>query len=365
MKKLPILYPLIGTIIGASFFTLPYVFNNQNFLVASTFFFLISLLSMYTNYIYSKIIINTHAQHQLPGYSEIYLGRKYKTLVSIMTLLGGLGSNLAYIIIIISFINTIVPTNFSKEVIAVVFVAIFGISILSIKLFNGSEKYLTSLLVMFLVFLAVALLWKTTNYSYILFLGNTKTSFYSLPLLLAVTLAANTGFEILPELKNTLTKNNIKQTIILNSAIPIILYFGFIIAVLLSSQIVSENALSGLAINKPIAILGAVVGLLAVTTSYQSLSLVSIGTLVKDFNFSRNISFFIVIILPLILFMLGVNQLVLVVGTVGGLFTAFSHLIVHLIYKVKYGHSFIFEAFSYILFLMIVVELLRLATRLF
>jgi|GEM_PF-6586343 len=363
MKKLPILYPLIGTIIGASFFTLPFVFDKQNFIIASALFFLISIISMYTNYIYSKIILNTHGQHQLPGYSEIYLGKKYKNIVSAMTLLGGLGSNLAYIIIIISFINSVIPNLFTDSTIAIFFVAIFGISTLSLKVFNGSEKYLTSCLILLLIALTLILLNKTTNYYNIISLIDYKITLKTIPLLLGITLASNTGFGILPELKEKLANSKLKLTTIVNSLIPIVLYYGFIIAVLLHSDKVSENSLSGLMIGKPLIMLGAIIGFLAVTTSYQSLSLVSIDTLIKDFNLSRKFSVIIIIIIPLLLFLGGVNQLVLVVGTVGGLFTAFSHLIIHLIYKVKFGHGFVFELFSYVLFFMIFIEIIRLVIR--
>ncbi len=366
MKKLPILYSLIGTIIGASFFSLPFVFNNQNFLLSCILFLLISIVSLYTNYLYSKIIVDTHSQHQLPGYSAIYLGQKYKDIVSIMLLLGSLGSNLAYIIIIISFVKVLLPNLLNvEEIVAILFVTIFGLSTLNTKLFNSLEKYLTSLLILLLFFLSYILLTKTTNYSTLEVLINNKISFSSIPLLLGITLAANTGFSILPDMKNALIKSNLKQTIIINSAIPIILYLGFIIAVLVNSNIVSENALSGLLINKPIIILAAMVGLLAVTTSYQSLSVTSIETLMQDFNLSKKLSFFIVIIIPLILFIVGVNQLVLVIGTVGGLFTAFSHLIVYLIYKVKYKSNIIIELFSYILILMIGYEIFLLTFRVF
>lgn len=363
MRKVPILYSLIGTIIGASFFTLPYVFDKQNLILASSLFLLISLLSMYTNYIYSKIIINTHSQHQLPGYTEIYLGRKYKTLVSVMTLLGALGSNLAYIIIIISFVNTIFQNQFNEKLIALIFVILFGLPIFSRNLFNKSERYLTSLLIILLLSLTAILLWQTNNYSSLIILTSNKIQPFTIPLLLGVTLAANTGFGILPELKKTLSTSNLKLTTIINSLIPIILYIGFIIAVLLNSHTVSENGLSGLVLSNPLIVLGALVGILAVTTSYQSLSVVSIDTLVEDFNCSRLISILIVIFIPLALFAVGVNQLVLVIGTVGGLFTAFSHLIIHLIYKIKFGHTFIFELFSYILAIMIIIEIIRLVFK--
>jgi len=366
MKRLPILYPLLGTIIGSSFFTLPFIFKDQALILSISLFLLISLLSTYSNYIYSKIILNTHGKHQLPGYTEIYLGHNFKPIASLIILLGGLGSNLAYIIIISSFFKILFPTLLiSDTVFAIFFVLIFGTITYSGSMFRKLEKYFTTLLICLLAFISIYLIFNSNTLTTLINLTNINVHMDKILLLLGIALASNTGFSILPELKQTLKNSDLKKTIALNSFAPVILYFLFIIGVISSSNIVSENSLSGLVAPELIILITVIIGILAITTSYESISVVSIETLKNDFHFPHFFSFLLVVLFPLIFFLSGIKQLVLVTAVVGGLFTALSHIIVQLIYRKTFNHSKLLEFFEAILIYMVISEIIFILYSLF
>jgi len=332
MNRLPILYSFIGTIIGASFFALPFIISHQNLYISIFIFFLVFLIVSYTNYIYTEIITKTQSTHQLPGYAEIYLGKNSKVLITIMSFLGGIGGNLAYIIISISFIKILLP-NINSNMLAIIIILFIGISTSNGAIFKRSEKILTITLAGLLLFLSFYLIFSSDfNYTINLLINNKINYYYIFPML-GITLSANAGAGILPELKKELKNTNRLLTIFSNALIPLLLYVLFISGVLGNNEIVSKDSLTGLTNILPQALvyITVIVGLLAILTSFESNIVVNIDTLRQDFNFRKITATTIVILIPTILFITGLTDLLLVLSIVGGVFTAFTHLIIHLI----------------------------------
>ncbi|MGB9609183.1 MAG: aromatic amino acid transport family protein, partial [Minisyncoccia bacterium] len=98
---------LVGTIVGAGTFGLPYVVMRAGILVGLFYFLFLGLIVLLIHLIYGEIVLRTSAIHRIVGYGEVYLGQPGKKMLLISALVGLLGSKLVYLILGGSFLTTI------------------------------------------------------------------------------------------------------------------------------------------------------------------------------------------------------------------------------------------------------------------
>ena len=98
-------------IVGAGIFTLPYFLSQTNFLGAVMGMLVITLIMAVVNIFYVQIICNTQGDHQLPGYTQQYLGKKFKLLATIILVMAEVGAILAYIKLGAGFIEILWSIN--------------------------------------------------------------------------------------------------------------------------------------------------------------------------------------------------------------------------------------------------------------
>ena len=83
---------LIGTIVGAGMFGIPYVVAQSGFLIGVIFLLLLTGVSLLIHLIYGEIVCRTKKKHRLVGYAEHYLGKCRKKIITISVLTGFYGS---------------------------------------------------------------------------------------------------------------------------------------------------------------------------------------------------------------------------------------------------------------------------------
>ena len=66
---------LVGTVIGAGIFGIPYVVAKIGFLPGIFYLLTLGTLVLFLNLLYGEVILRTPGDHQLTGYAEIYLGK--------------------------------------------------------------------------------------------------------------------------------------------------------------------------------------------------------------------------------------------------------------------------------------------------
>ncbi len=89
---------LIGTIIGAGILGIPFVVMKAGFLTSLITLVGIGLILMLINLAMGEIVLRTKGNHQLTGYSTIYLGAWGKGLMTFSMVFGIYGALLAYLI---------------------------------------------------------------------------------------------------------------------------------------------------------------------------------------------------------------------------------------------------------------------------
>ena len=89
---------LIGTTIGAGIFGVPYAIAQIGFIPGLVYLLVIGGLMILLNLMYGEIVLRTLGDHQLTCYSQIYFGKKGKTIAALVMLVGLYGALLAYLI---------------------------------------------------------------------------------------------------------------------------------------------------------------------------------------------------------------------------------------------------------------------------
>ncbi len=326
---------LVGTIIGVGMFGLPYVAAQAGFKLTLIYLFLLGVIVTVVHLIYGEIILRTKEKHRLPGYAQIYLGSLGKTLATFIFFVTLYLALLAYLLIGGEFLRVILSGwwNISSSA-GVMLVAIlgFGVVFKGLKLTGAFEFFLTSALVVLIVGLSV--------YSIKLFDPvnlNLKSADVFLPY--GLILFALAGGSAIPEIRNFFRpgrKNYLKWAIILGTFIPVLIYAVFITAVLgISGPATSTEAVKGLLpyFGSTLIKYAALIGFLAVITSFFTIGLNIKNSLIFDFKFPMALSFLLTASVPLALFFYGHRDFIGLLSFSGAVLGGLEGLLLILIWR--------------------------------
>jgi len=326
---------LVGTIVGAGMFGIPYVVAQSGFLIGAVFLFILTIVSILLHLAYGEIAYKTPGKHRLVGYAEHYLGKYGKVIVTISLLIGFFGSLLVYIIISGEFLSELFSPLFggSSFVYSLIFFAIGSLGVLKgLKLIEQLELVIGLLLcgIVLLIFFSGIFHLDVSNLKSI----NLKQFF--LPY--GVILWALAGGAAVPELKEVVKGNgkSYKKAIILGTLIPAVLYFLFMFVVVgVSGGQTSPEAIQGLTgiLGKEITYIGAAFGALASITSFFVIGLALKKVFWYDYRINKNLSWFLVCFIPLLGFLLGLREFIPIIGFLGVFLGAIESVSIILIYK--------------------------------
>ncbi len=332
----PFLYSiaaLIGTMVGVGIFGLPFAFSKAGFWVGFGFLVALGLITLLVDLMYGEIVLRTDSQHQLVGYTRLYLGSVFKKIIFFSIAFTSYAALLAYIIISGEFIsNVLYLWPVTRDYFSYGFFAVFSLLVLfGLKRISWLELALT------LLFISVIVIVFFAGYHQIDF-DNYKTfnSYYwSLPY--GVILFAFAGLSAVPIQKEILSgqEHLLKKSIFIAILVVGLLYLLFAFTVVgISGDITSEDAIKGLYefIGGKILFLGSLFGALAVGTSYLMLGTAMREIYQYDYNFGKFMSWLLVVIPPIILFMGGIRTFIDIIGLAGAVALALEMTILVLIY---------------------------------
>lgn len=330
---------LIGTIVGAGIFGLPFVISKSGLLPGLFYFLVLGAAVLILHLIFGEIVLRTEEKYRFSGYSEKYLGKKGLIVATISTFIGATGTLLAYIIIGGNFLKIILSpvrnlSSFRFGLIFWLFLVYFifkGIKLIApIEIFTNSAFFIAIFIILCFLLPQISV----ENLELI----NPKNFF--LPY--GAIMFSLTGFAAIPEiaaiLKTSEERKSFKKVIITSALISIVLYIIFSLAVVgVSGKNTSGDAFSGLSffLGPKIIVLGALFGLITIADSFLMVCLYFKNSLINDYNLSEKISSSIVAFLPVLLFLRFQNfpQIIGFVGTILG--TIESVLILMIFKKAK------------------------------
>ncbi|MCX8015807.1 MAG: hypothetical protein N2692_00645 [Patescibacteria group bacterium] len=332
---------LAGTILGAGIFSLPYVFSQSGILIFLFYLILATLICTITHLIFGESLLRTKEEHRFIGLAEIYLGPWAKKLVTLTTFISVGGCLLAYLILggqfIYNFFNIIgQPIDLNLAVLLLWLFGSLGV-ILGIRFISFGEA-IGAILILILIF-------------GFFILGAPHLNLASVPLMnfkdfflpYGVLLFALSGGSAVPEIFNYFRKKsltpheiNFKKPIILGSIVPAFLYLIFALGILgilgngniqwdVVPQLISKNPILGITTD--------LLGLLLIITSYFILAFNFKNALIFDLRINKKWAWFVPVILPLLLYQLGIHNFIKVIGFLGASILGIESLLNFLIHK--------------------------------
>lgn len=308
-----------GTIIGVGLFTLPYVTLKSGIITMLLYFALAGFLVIFIHLLFGEVILRTKGVHRLPGYVHMYLGKNSKRTVLFSTLVGFYGSLLAYIIIGGEFLwGLLNPTLGGEKIIYILIFFITGILLIWHGTKSIAKVEFWSLGLFFVVILFLGI-----KGSPQIHLDNfTLFKFREIFLPYGVIMFSLWGLSIVPEVRDLLEGSEKKLKAIISGGIilPALIYIVFVFIVLgISGTATTPDSLLGLKSFLPSNILALALffGVVTTFTSFLTLGLTLKKIFYYDYKKSMPISLLLACGVPFLLFILGFNKFLEIIGLVG------------------------------------------------
>ena len=332
---------LLGTMIGAGIFGIPYVVSRSGIFPALFYFLILGAASLLIHLFLGEIILRTKGKHRLPGYAQKYLGDWAKTLTGFSVILGIILALLAYIILAGNFLN-ILFSSFSKlssfQFSLIFSLVLFPFILRKVKFIAETEIF-TNIIFVLIIFLIFFLSLDKLNLDNFSLLAD-ELVWENIFLPYGVILFALIGWSAVPEMDEVLEKKEdkkqFKKAIIFSIIIAIFIYLLFVFSVVgVSGKNTSPETFSGLLsyLDPKIILLGVLAGVITIADSFLILCLHLKNTLIYDYEFQIIPAIFVSWGAPLILFLLGFRQFIDVIGISGTFIGAIEGILIILIFK--------------------------------
>lgn len=308
---------MTGTIIGAGILGIPYVFARAGFGTGVVVLAIITLAMIALKLMFGEITLRTYGKHQAAGYVEKYLGKFWKNITSIILILTISGSLLAYFVGIGGVLAAVFGGlalwwALGFYLVAAVFLY-FGI-----KLIKQVEFFLTGF-IFFIVFIILLLSLDHAEITNIITFDWTQMF---IPY--GVILFACSGLVAVPEVREILHRRErlFKKALLAGALIPSLIYLLFAwIVVSVTGMNTTEVATVGLGqvMGEKIVIIGNIFAFFTISTSFLTLGLALKEVYNYDFKIKHLEAWLLTIMLPLIIYFLGLKNFIQIISIAGAL----------------------------------------------
>lgn len=321
---------LIGTVVGVGIFGLPQVFAQAGFMVGAIELLALTIMTVILTLMYAEIIAVTPGKHRFVTYISRNLGEFGKLIAGMVTTVSVIGALLAFTIIGGDFLSALTGGTLTPLLASLVVWLLAGV------LASGGLRVVSRLVVWVVIILLVlyAVLMASALPAFQLeHLLTISTNPADALLPYGVILFSLGGLSAIPEMHDLLgsSKRRLRRAIILGYAVIFLLYLAFVVTVVgASGSLTSAEALQGLAphIGSTMLLVGAVLGLISVTSIFTVLGMETINLFRIDFGWSAHLAWLITFGVPLTLFLLGAREFISVIGFVGSLLNATIGLLI-------------------------------------
>jgi len=323
-------FMITGMTIGAGILGIPYVVAQVGLSLGIIYILSLGTVVLFFNLMIGEIIIRTKNNYQLPGLAGKYLGKTAKIIMSLMVLLSGLGTLLAYVIGEGQSLYALFGG--SSEFWSVIFWTIGSFLVWrglhTVKVF---EKIFSIIVISIILGLSFSIMPQIDLNNFLYF--NPNNIFLPFGVILFSFSAAPAIAEAHALLPGE--ENKFRKALILGNLIPMFVYVVFATAVAgVIGQDTTEIATVVLAerFGSLVGILANMFAVLAMGTGFLGLGIALKQTLTWDWKISSFLSTLLVLVAPLTLFMAGLHSFISVIGLVGGLFLGVEAILIVLVY---------------------------------
>lgn len=329
---------LVGTVVGAGIFGLPYAFVQSGFIPGIFYLIILAVIFLIVNLSYGEVVLRTKKRLEMPGYSQRYLGKWGKIIITVSLMLGIYGALIAYTIGVGGFLYALLSPIIggSQMLYSIIFWALGSIIILhGVGIVSRLEVVMALGLILAVIFIFIYV------YPSVVFDNLKIYNFSKILFPFGVVLFALGGASAVPTMRRILAAqvHLLKRSIIIGSIVPVFIYIIFAFSVIGVSGIhTTETAITGLAnvVNGKILLIGGVFGILAMSTSFLALGYILRQVWHEDYNIPLIPAWMLTVFIPLGLFLLGLKSFVAVIGFAGSILSGMQGIIlISAFYKAK------------------------------
>ncbi len=293
---------IVGTVIGAGMLALPYAISKSGFLIGLILIFVVGIASILIMMYTGELSFRLKKIHQLPVLISKYTGKRFRLAILILQVLILYGAILAYLIAMGDSLQTLLGVPYIASVI-LVFALSAPIIYRGYKWVEEAEVPLSAVKLFLIVVVAFIVIFsaRLSNLSTVN-AGNIFVPF-------GVILFAMMGFSVIPEIREGLADNktDFNKAIIIAMTVSILVYIFFAAAFIGAfgpgvSAIATNSLGSG-----SFSVLYYLLTIFLVVTPYIALSLVVVDAFNFDFRLKRSYSFWLTMLIPLIIALIGFN----------------------------------------------------------
>ncbi|MCA9391576.1 amino acid permease [candidate division WWE3 bacterium] len=331
---------LAGTTIGAGIFGIPYATAKVGYPIGLAWLIVLTIVVCVINVLYALSILNSRYKkpRQFVGYAQEYLGNTGRYVALFVILFGQWGALLAYIIGSGVFLSIIFTELGYAPLYSILFVVVGAfVTLRGLKLIAAIESWLTIGMVMIVVAIMAVGLPHLDVHNLAVAFGWGEAG---LLMPYGVIFGALSGYAVIPELTqfakgNGFTKKHLLAACIVGALIPAVIYGIFQMTVVgVSGALTSEDAITGLLrfLDPGIITVGAILGTLAMFSSFITLTRVIKDTFEYDFKMPALRAWYLAIVPPVLIFVAGVTSFIRVLEFMGVWLGTSSGLLIVVMY---------------------------------
>ena len=318
-------FMITGMTIGAGILGIPYVVAQVGLKIGLAYIIVFGLIMLALNLMLGEIAVRTRESLQITGFVGKYLGKWPKLIINIMIIFGSYGALLAYISGEGQTLANLFGGN--SMVWSVVFWGIASTLVWrGLQTVKVAERILSLVVMTIICGLSIYILkdFKMATWAY------SDLSQVFLPY--GVILFALNGTSAVIEAHALLPRDNksFKKALIIGSLIPVAIYVLFALAVVGATGLqTTEIATIGLGqkFGQGVMIISNVFAILAMSTGFIGSGIALKQNFIWDNKLNRYFSEFLVISVPIVLFMAGLRQFITILSLSGGVLIAMEAII--------------------------------------
>lgn len=337
---------LAGMIIGAGMFAIPYSFAHAGFWLGTAELFFLAIVVLVLHLSYAEIVTSTTETHRLPGYAGLYLGTWGRAIASGSVFLSAIGTLLVYLLLGSRFLADFLrvggwisfPTGtISLDLLLVSVILLLGAVITFFPL--KGEALINGILTAILILFIGVLVYTIMPLGEIPNVGGWEWGNAFIPY--GILLFALWGGVVIPDVATFLGKDpsRTRSVVAVGTLLPALLYFLFAFGVVsISGPLTSREALQGLlgVVPEEVILLGSLIGLLAVFTSYILLGKTFQAMLTLDFGVPKIFSWILASGIPFLLYLFGFTDFIIAISIIGAIAIGCDALLILLMhYRMK------------------------------
>ncbi len=346
----------VGTIIGVGIFGLPYVAAQAGFFIYTLLLLLTAGLAIAMSLFYGMVAASTDGLHRLPGYAEIYLGKKGKVFAFMVKVLSMYGSLLALLIIGGQFLANIFDGS--------VYLYTFIFFLLGALLIWRDQRSVGPVeLILLVVFLAAVLFLFIAGAEQISAANLSTISWPYFFIPYGVLVFALGGTSIVPEIKEMVQGNinQLKRIIITGVSLSALIYLLFALLVVgVSGTQTTDDAISGMqgSLGAWVLTVGFFFGIITTFTSFITLGLTVKKIFWYDYRMPKSAAWALACFVPLLGYIVGLRDFIDIIGLTGAVMVGLNGVVITMLFlqlkkreNKKPVHKLTILAFSVIILL--------------